>query len=67
MTPVASRPSETTNSEAMNRTVGSPNPLSAAVSDRMPVAHSASATPIATMPTGTRPETNRTTAAARIR
>ena len=34
----------------MNRTVGSPNPLSAASSVRTPVAHSASATPIATMP-----------------
>ena len=50
VTPVASRPSLTTNRRAMNSTVGSPKPASAWSSVSTPVAHSASAAPMATSP-----------------
>ena len=46
VTPDASSPSLTTNSEAMKITVGSPKPASACSSASTPVAHSASATPM---------------------
>ena len=58
VTPVASRPSLTTNRAAMNSTVGSPNPASDWSRVRTPVAHRASAAPMATMSTGSRFETN---------
>ena len=66
VTPVASSASLTTNSAAMNRTVGSPKPARAWSSVSTPVAHSATAAPTATASTGTRPHTNRTTTAATI-
>ena len=49
----------------MNSTVGSPNPASASSSDSTPVAHSDSATPIATIATGRRSQTNSATTAPR--
>ena len=52
VTPVASSPSLTTNSDAMKITVGSPKPPSACSRSRTPVAQSESATPNATTPTG---------------
>ena len=67
VTPVASRPSLTTNSDAMKITVGSPKPASACSSSSTPIAHSASATPTATIAVGTRPQANIATAAARTR
>ena len=54
VTPVESRASLTTNSEAMKRTVGSPKPAKASCKVRMPVAQRLTATPIATTPTATR-------------
>ena len=52
VTPVASSASETTKSEAMKITVGSPKPPSACSSVRTPVAHRESAVPSATGATG---------------
>ena len=66
VTPVASSASLTTNSEAMKITVGSPKPASACPRSRMPVIHSATETPIATMPSGTRFDMNATMASARM-
>ena len=66
VTPVASRPALTTNSEAMNTTAGSPNPASAWPRSSTPVAHSASAVAIATTTTGKRSQTNSTTITATI-
>ena len=66
VTPVASRPSLTTNRVAMKMTAGSPNPASAWVRSRTPVKYSASDAPIATSPTGIRFETNARTTASRI-
>ena len=48
----------------MYTTVGSPNPASASLMSRTPVAHNDSAVPIATISTGTRLDTNSTTTAA---
>ena len=66
VTPDESSPSLTTNSAAMNSTVGSPNPASDWLSVSTPVAQSASAAPMATMSTGSRFETNSTTTTTRI-
>ena len=67
VTPVASSDSLTTNSAAMNSTVGSPKPASAWSRSRTPVAQSVSAAPIATSSTGNRPQTNSTTTPASTR
>jgi hypothetical protein len=67
VTPVASSASLTTNSDAMNSTVGSPNPSSARSRSRTPPAQSAIGTATATMAVGTTPDANATIAAARIR
>ena len=66
VTPVASRPSLTTNRAAMKMTAGSPKPASAWSRSRTPVKYSASDAPMATIPTGMRFETNATTTASRI-
>jgi hypothetical protein len=66
VTPVASRASLTTNSVAMKITVGSPNPASAWSRPSTPVAHNATDTPIATMPSGIRFDRKATTASARM-
>ena len=66
VTPVASRPSLTTESEAMKITVGSPKPAKAWLMSRMSVAQSATAAPTATNATGTRLEMKSTTTAPRI-
>ena len=66
VTPVESSASLTTNSEAMNSTVGSPNPLTLCSMVSTPVAHSERATPSATTSTGSRFHTNSTTATPRI-
>ncbi len=50
----------------MKITVGSPNPASAWLRLSTPVAHSASATPSATIPSGTRLDMKATTARAKI-
>ena len=63
VTPVASRPALTTNSEAMKTTAGSPNPASAWPRSSTPVAQSASDVASATTITGKRSQTNRTTTA----
>ena len=59
VTPVASSASLTTNSEAMKITVGSPKPASACCRSSTPVAHSASATPIAVIAVGMTPRRTR--------
>ncbi len=61
VTPVASRASLTTNSAAMNNTVGSPKPAVAWSRSRTPVAHSDIAVPTAMIATGTRLVTKSTT------
>ena len=66
VTPVESSDSETMNSVAMKMTVGSPKPASDWFRVSTPVAHSANATPSATMPIGTRFDMNATTASTRI-
>ena len=66
VTPVESSDSLTTKRVAMKITVGSPNPASACPRSRMPVSQSATATPIATMPSGTRFDMNATMASARM-
>ena len=49
----------------MKSTAGSPKPASASSSESTPVAHSDSATPIATIATGSRSQTNSATTAPR--
>ena len=66
VTPVESRASPTTKSVAMKMTVGSPKPASAWPRSRMPVSHSETETPIATIPNGIRLDMNATTASARM-
>ena len=66
VTPVASRPALTTNSDAMKMTAGSPSPPSASVRLSTPVKYSASAVPSATSTTGMQFQTNRTTIATTI-
>ena len=66
VTPVASRDSLTTNSVAMKMTVGSPNPARVCWSVSTPVRKSASETPIATMPSGSRLLTKATIASTRM-
>ncbi len=61
VTPVASRPSLTTNSAPMRMTVGSPKPATAWSSPITPVARSSRAEPIATTSTGSQFVTNSTT------
>ncbi len=51
----------------MKITVGSPKPASACSRSRTPVAQSESAVPIATIPTGSRSQTNAITTTARTR
>jgi hypothetical protein len=61
VTPLALRPSLTTNSVAMKITVGSPKPARASFTDRTPVAYSVRAAPTATSSTGSRFQMKRTT------
>ena len=67
VTPVASSAALTTKSAAMKSTVGSPNPASDWSSSSTPVAHSESATPMATTATGSLSQMNTATAAPRTR
>ncbi len=64
VTPDASNPSLTTNRVAMKMTTGSPKPLNAVATSSTPVKYSASAVAMATMPTGSRFQTNSATDAA---
>ena len=64
VTPVESMPSLTTNSVAMKMTTGSPKPATTCSAISSPVAHSASTARIATTPTGSRFQTNRTMTSA---
>ncbi len=61
VTPVASRPALTTNSDAMKMTAGSPSPPSDSRRSSTPVKYNASAVNRATSTTGMRSHTNRTT------
>ena len=63
VTAVASSASLTTKSDAMKMTVGSPNPARDWSRSSTPVAHSESATPSATIATGTRSHTKIATTA----
>ena len=67
VTPVESRPSETTNRQAMKITVGSPKPAKASSTEITPVAASVSGAETATTSTGTLFHTKRTTRPARTR
>src|SRR3954454_23916837 len=64
VTPVASRPALTTNSEAMKMTAGSPKPAKDCPRSSTPVAQSASEVASATTITGRRSQTNSTTTPA---
>src|SRR6478736_2924758 len=64
VTPDASKPSLTTKRVAMKMTTGSPKPLNAVDTSSTPVKYSASAVAMATMPTGSRFQTNSATDAA---
>ena len=67
VTPVASSPSDTTNSAAMRMTAGSPKPAKASGRLSTPVANNTRAAPIATTSTGNRFHTNRATTPASVR
>src|SRR5262249_2763048 len=67
VTPVASRLSLTTNSEAMKITAGSPKPATAWFRSSTPVAHRRNAAPTATTATGSRWSTTTPITAARTR
>src|SRR5690606_14796086 len=66
VTPAASSASATTNTPAIRMTGGLANPANASSSVPTSVAHSASATPSATMPTASRYQTNTATETARL-